>query len=224
MDAVQTLIEAQFAAVLDRLMAAAHGYGSPRRQERGQAYYPEFDRIDSTPFKIRFAAIDTAGEFMKSPEAEAIVAQAGWAITVLHDRSERRGLNPDGSQRWSHFVEVRLENLSGEKPYEPMRELYHVTPTEYVPRILRQGLLPRRTSRPDQHRYPPRIHFATSLEAAKKIERLFRNYDQQHQIDRSYSILRVAPEAVDPVYVDPEFHRDGVYTTKPVPPSALQDD
>ena len=210
------------AALMTRLKAAAHEHGSPIEQHNWQSYYPEFERIVQHPNRIRFAASGKAGEFMRSPEAETLVADAGWLITVLHDRSNRRGLNPDGSQHWHHFVEVRLESQAGETPYQMPTELYHVTPSTTVPAILAQGLLPQRPSRPEMHRYPPRIHFATSLKAAQKIEQLFRAYDADHQIERSYALLRVAPEAAQPLYIDQEYHNDGLYTTEPVPPNQIE--
>lgn len=219
-----TLCEAEVQdndTLLRHLKAAAHEHGSPLRQHNWQTYYPEFERIALHPNHIRFAASGKAGAFMRSPEAEAIVVDAGWLITVLQDRSDRRGLNPDGSQRWHHFVEVRLESQAGEIPHQTPTELYHVTPQETVPAILQHGLLPHRPSRPEMHRYPPRIHFATSLKAAQQIERLFRTYDADHQIDRPYTILRVAP-AVQPLYIDQEYHKDGVFTTQPVPPEQIK--
>ena len=198
--------------------------GSPTKMDGGRPYYPEFDRVDIHVDKIRFAATGKAGEFMASPQGEQFCLQHGWIITVLRPHEEQRGFNQDGTPRMFKFVEVRLEHP--EKAQQPQEwnkvtELFHVTPTQNVQSILQQGLEPRGPTRPDMHRYPPRIHFARSMEAAIRMKGMFEKYDAKNGIHRDYSILQVDPAAVDPKYLDPEFHRDGIYTTKHVPASAI---
>lgn len=208
----------------DELVAAAHAFGSPVENDNGRPFYPEFERVSMSIYKIRFAAHGKAGEFMKSAQASAIVERAGWFISVLRDRSEQRGLNPDKSPRMRHFVEVRLEDVEhGEEVYSPPAILYHVTPASNVPSILQHGLEPRGPTRPEMHRYPPRIHFATSPDAAERIQRILTKHDIGNGVTRPYATVRVDSTAVKPLYVDPEFHSDGVYTINPVPAAAIFD-
>jgi hypothetical protein len=204
--------------LFDSLVKAAVSHGSPTAKDDRRTIYPEFDRVVLGTHTIRFAAAGKAGQFMRTSQAENMVHDAGWMITVLADRREQYGLNSDGSQRWREFVEVRLEYASeGQAPYETPTELFHVTPTQNVASILQHGLEPRAASRADKHRYTARVHFATSMDGAERIKSILSKHDGHD----SFAILRVDPKAVSPIFIDPEFRHHGVYTNKPVPAKAI---
>lgn len=204
-----------------RLEAEAHTNGSPKIKGT-PSYYPEFDRVVINLYNMRFAVSGKAAEFMKSPTAERIIDDAGWFISVMKDHSEQRGFNQDKTPRIVHYTEVRLENSKeGDGGYHSPDILYHVTPTENVESILQHGLIPMKASRPEKHKYPPRIFLATSLEAATAIEKMFRKHDEETNTKRSYTVLKINSKMVKPLYIDPEFRRGGYYTNNPIPISAI---
>lgn len=189
----------------------------------GRKIVPEFGPADIANDKIRFSVQGKAAEFMKRPETERFIESRGWIITALTDRTEQRGFEEDGSPRMHHYTLVRLENPSrARSPYEEPQELFHVTAVQNAKNILVHGLEPRGPSRPDLHRYPPRIHFATSRAAAERMKNMFIKHDAKSGREITYVVMWVDPKAVSPKYIDPEFHRDGIYTTEPVPSSAIR--
>jgi hypothetical protein len=205
------------------IQKAAHAFGSPSKLDGFRAIYPEFDRVVINARNMRFAAMGRAGEFIETPEAETLIKSFGWTVTVLKTQRERAGFNPDQTQRYKDFVEVRLEDAEkGEELFNLPDVLFHVTARENVDSILEHGLEPRTPSRPELHRYPSRIHFATSIEAANKMREYFEKYDLQNGTEHDYVVLKVKTSSVSPIYVDPEFRRGGVYTTKPVASSAIK--
>ena len=204
------------------LEKAAAVAGSYTKDDNGRTIYPEFDRVVIRGHSMRFTTEGKAAEFMKSPAAEKVITDAGWLISVMKDRQEQHGLHPDKTPRFREYTEVRLEDTErGETAYYSPEKLFHVTTEEQVASILEHGLEPREPTRPDMHQYKPRIHFALTRDGAEKIKRQFEKYDEARGVERQYAVLLVDTSAVDPIYVDPEYRRDGVYTDKPVPPGAI---
>lgn len=197
-----------------RLEHEAELEGSPRN---GWAM-KEFDRVSIHGHHMRFAVTGAAAKFIKSQKAKDLIEQTGWFISVMRDHEEQRGFNEDGSPRMFSFVEVRLEDAKeGATAYGLPATLYHATPVENVSSILSRGLEPREATRPEKHQYPARIHLATSREAAEFISKKLADHD-----GKEFAMLEVDAAAVEPVYIDPEFKKGGVFTNQPVPSKAIR--
>lgn len=175
-----------------------------------------------TPHQIRTEVKGAAAiAFFQSPRASRMADDAGWSLTTFEPKNRSSGLHDDGKPRIVTSMQVRLENENGAPfgsfNYPVPTELYHVTRRENVESILRNGLEPKTSSRPNLHRYRNRIFLATSKAGAEKTLENFIRVDGDHD----YVILKIDPTAVTPIFIDQEFKRFGAWTPTPIPPSAI---
>jgi hypothetical protein len=175
----------------------------------------DISMADIRPHSLRFQGEGKALEFFDDGRAEEFFAARGWEITRLRQFTSLI--------RGEHIprIEVRAEKRGGQAVEHKTETLYHVTSLENLTSIMTKGLLPKTSSRPDMHRYGPRIHLALSLKAAERMKRMFEKYDEKNDVQRFYAILKVDAGAVREPRLDQEFRRDGIYTIHPIPPEAI---
>lgn len=104
--------------------------------------------------------------------------------------------------------------------------LYHITAVKYVDRILKSGLTPRSGNRKSEH--PNRVYLAVTEADAKEIlGQLMDVFDRKG--DATFAVDTTKLPSSIKFYQDRNFFKregkkkivQGLYTTEPIPPSAL---
>jgi hypothetical protein len=121
-------------------------------------------------------------------------------------------------------IEFNLINFSFEAKYDIIIEripevLYHLTPTRNVPKILKNGLVPKSRSKKAYH--PDRIYLAKKIEDLSPLSIDF--YEGTNI--REWTILKINTEIISDyfkIYKDPNFEDKGYYTLNTIHPIAIK--
>lgn len=104
--------------------------------------------------------------------------------------------------------------------------MYHATPTIYIDKILKQGLVPK--SKNSFSNYPDRVYFILGDDLTQENLMLF-GYLQKNRSgetihdDNQYTILQIEIEKLlsnTQMYIDPRA-KNAVYTHDNIPPNAI---
>jgi hypothetical protein len=146
-------------------------------------------------------------------QAKTLLHPRGWFVAETYTPDEDED---DGTTLF------RIEPFVGQRTTEIPDKLYHATPAQNVPRILKQGLIPQRGKHTGMFAATPnRIYIAKSLAYAVDIKNMLQKHDGYRQ---DYAIIEIDTTKLrkgTKFYIDPQYH-SGVYTTTPVPPAALR--
>jgi hypothetical protein len=117
---------------------------------------------------------------------------------------------------------LNLINFSFEAKYDIFIEkipdnLYHLTPTRNVDKILKNGLIPKSRSKKSYH--PERIYLTKSSE---DLTILFKGFYEKTKI-KEWTILKINTHILEylQIYKDPNFKEKGYYTLNTLPPFCL---
>lgn len=102
--------------------------------------------------------------------------------------------------------------------------LYHITPTENVENIKKEGFVPKATNK--KFRYPPRIHFFSGESPLRFVKHAAREIsDGAHRNPSEYSIILLntdlIPENIK-FYFDPDYEC-AIYTYEKISPGCIKD-
>lgn len=112
--------------------------------------------------------------------------------------------------------------------------LYHFTRKIYLPKILKNGLMPKTTSKLSHH--PDRVYFTYTIHESERFANKFVNRIVPKNIEKTYPkehndsyltgvILKVNVDMIPhyfKVFDDPNYHRKGCFTLNTIPPVALK--
>lgn len=139
----------------------------------------------------------------------------------------------------SHFIKLTYEKTYQEEVERIPQSLYHLTPAERVPKILKNGLVPRSENKISNH--PERIYFWYHLprslfEISAFADELWlgtkgfepgdgrgKKYLESHERDVAYSVLRIDTRRCGndfKIFGDPNMY-SGVWTNENIPPQAI---
>lgn len=121
------------------------------------------------------------------------------------------------------YNNLTLINFSFEAKYDIFIEkipdaLYHLTPTQNIVKILKNGLVPKYRSKKAYH--PERIYFAKKPD---DLTILFKDFYKNTKID-DWTILVIKTDWLPylQIYKDPNFKEKGYYTLNTISPIAIK--
>jgi len=122
------------------------------------------------------------------------------------------------------YDNYNLINFSFEAKYDIFIEripevLYHLTPTQNVEKILKNGLVPKSRSKKSYH--PDRIYLVKNVE---DLTPLFMDFYEKTRINK-WTILKINTEIISDylqIYKDPNFKEKGYYTLNTIHPIAIK--
>ena len=135
----------------------------------------------------------------------AILVNDKWLSNIKQVKLEKESL-----------IEVVFESKFDEEVESIPNKLYHVTPYDYVDKILKKGLIPKSKSKLSFH--IDRIYLAINIKAAKSIINEFKIHDTFNKKSRNYSILEIDTDNLhvkfmkDPNATLPDGEILGIYT------------
>lgn len=141
---------------------------------------------------------------------------------------------PEDSATVGEEVPEKSRELWGMKRGKKLTRLYHATAMDNVPKIKKDGLLPKSSGRKGAH--PPRLYLVANQDRAFEIATALQEHEVEIMMNnpeaaekmgleepRSYAILMVDVEELPEhfkVYQDP-MYSGGFFSYKPIPASAV---
>lgn len=133
--------------------------------------------------------------------------------------------NVDGQKKYTGQLfakNISIESKFFREPVEVPAILYHTTPTKYLSKILKIGLIPKSKSKRDFH--PERIYLTPDIKFAKWFKVIFKKFfSLPGEKETEYSILEIDTSNLNmKLYRDPQSQWEGYYTTQNIPPSKIK--
>ena len=120
------------------------------------------------------------------------------------------------------YIEAKFSLEVTEYVLKNHNQLYHVTQTNYVEKIMKIGLLPKTKTKLGNH--PDRIYLALDIKSADDFKSNIENLEDFK--DKDFTLLKIdisffKGSTSKKLYLDPQFLRGGVFTLSNIKPEFI---
>jgi hypothetical protein len=184
---------------------------------------PNFKNNTFTLFHI--FSDDASSAIKEHNDIMKITNTCGYFCSSILDIDNVRNYQKYDKNKVNYLIKKDINSIlfSFEAKYDILIEnipdtLYHLTPTKYVSKILKFGLVPKNRSKKSYH--PERIYLTYKIEDITKICMEFYKISG----NKEWTILKINTDIISDylkLYKDPNFLEKGVYTLNTIHPMSI---